>query len=88
VDFNGDGHLDIVAIDGGKSELLAYLGTGLVDAEAHNVQLETPVVVPIAPGVTDYLLHDFNSDKCLDLAVLSPVSKATEIHRSILGDCQ
>ncbi|MBT9559299.1 MAG: VCBS repeat-containing protein [Myxococcales bacterium] len=88
VDFNGDGVLDIVALDSGKSELLAYLGTGLVDAEGHKLQLESPVIVPIAPGVTDYLLHDFNSDKCLDLAVLSPVSKATEIHRSILGDCK
>ncbi len=88
VDFNGDGVFDIVVLDKAKSELLAYLGTGLLDDAGHPLQLENPTIVPIAPGVTDYVLHDFNSDKCLDFAVLSPISKATELHRSILGDCK
>lgn len=72
-DINGDGNLDILALDGSKARLNAFLGFGGFDF------LAEPTAIAVAPATNQVISYDFNRDNCAELLTLSRASKAVSL---------
>ena len=83
-DVNGDGFLDIVALELGAPRIHFYMNTGLGEF------WPIPYLVDVAPGTNRLLTSDLDQDGCIDVLTLSPLAKAVAIHRnriSKIGVC-
>ena len=69
-DFNGDGHLDLVATDYASSQVSVLLGTG-------SGTFGTPVTYNVGDDPTAVAVGDFNEDGHLDIAVAATLSASS-----------
>jgi hypothetical protein len=72
-DINGDGFLDILVVDRGGSGILTFMNIG--DGRFW----PKPHVLRTGVEPSEFKVVDFNHDDCLDIATLSPKSKAASL---------
>src|SRR5215471_2225670 len=65
-DFNGDHHVDVVALDYQTSDITLFLGNG-------NGTLQSGVSFPVGANPISVVVADFNHDKATDMAVVSQI---------------
>jgi len=76
-DLNGDGFPDVLAYEKNHNALYTFVNNGWGD-----VHLAKPFVTALSQGAASFGVKDINGDQCLDLLVLSPVTKAVGIFRN------
>ncbi|MEM6312444.1 MAG: FG-GAP-like repeat-containing protein, partial [Planctomycetota bacterium] len=80
-DFNGDGTLDLAAVDNPNDAVAVMFGTG-------NGTFATPITIAVEEEPTELVTSDFNGDGALDIAVISdgPFQATSFVVSALMND--